>query len=308
MAWTAAEVRAALGLPPGSAGEPAFTGISTDTRRIGPGALFVALRGERFDGHDHLEAAVAAGAIGAVVRRGTPPVAGLRLYEVEDTLRALGWLGRARRRHLKGPVVAVTGTNGKTSTKELLAAALRTRFVTHATLANLNNLVGVPQTILEAPSDTEAMVIEAGASLPGEIGRYREIIEPTIAVITNVAPGHLEGFGTLEGVLAEKLALVDDVPLAVVGTEPPAREGPGAGRFITVGLEHASSPAAVAPTPARASVTVDQLTFAATAGPPAQRCSPGGYEGPAARSPGPLPAFERWSRGRGEILGDGQPS
>src|SRR5512145_664769 len=121
MAWTAAEVRAALGLPPGSAGEPAFTGISTDTRRIGPGALFVALRGERFDGHDHLEAAAAAGAIGAVVRRGTPPVAGLRLYEVEDTLRALGWLGRARRRHLKGPVVAVTGTNGKTSTKELLA-------------------------------------------------------------------------------------------------------------------------------------------------------------------------------------------
>jgi len=266
MAWTAAEVRAALELPPGSAGEPAFTGISTDTRRIGPGALFVALRGERFDGHDHLEAAVAAGAIGAVVRRGTPPVTGLRLYEVEDTLRALGWLGRARRRHLKGPVVAVTGTNGKTSTKELLAAALRTRFVTHATLANLNNLVGVPQTMLEAPSDTEAMVIEAGASLPGEIGRYREIIEPTIAVITNVAPGHLEGFGTLEGVLAEKLALVNDVPLAVVGTEPPelakgARTR--ARRVITVGLEHAElkPTAVVLDAGARATVTADQLTF-----------------------------------------------
>jgi UDP-N-acetylmuramoyl-tripeptide--D-alanyl-D-alanine ligase len=182
--------------------------------------LFVALEGERFDGHDHLSAAAAAGATAAVVRRGTPPVQGLMLFEVPDTLRALGLLARARRRTLTGPVIAVTGTNGKTSTKEMLAAVLRTRFVTYATRANLNNLVGVPTTILEAPADTEALVVEAGANLPGEIARYREIIEPSLTVVTNAVAGHLEGFGSLAGVVAEKLSLTDDVPLAIVGTEP----------------------------------------------------------------------------------------
>ena len=182
----------------------------------------MALRGEKFDGHDHLRAAAAAGAIGAVVRRGTPPVPGLALFEVPDTLSAFGSLARARRRALKGPVVAVTGTNGKTSTKEMLAAVLRTRYVTYATRANLNNLVGVPTTILEAPPNTEALVVEAGANLPGEIARYREIIEPSLVVVTNAVAGHLEGFGSLAGVVAEKLSLADDVPLAIVGTEPAA--------------------------------------------------------------------------------------
>jgi UDP-N-acetylmuramoyl-tripeptide--D-alanyl-D-alanine ligase len=116
--------------------------------------------------------------------------------------------------------VAVTGTNGKTSTKEMLAAVLRTRYRTHATRANLNNLVGVPLTILEAPPDTEAMVVEAGANAPGEIARYREIIDPSIAVVTNVGEGHVEGFGSLDGVMREKLSLVRDVPLAVVGATP----------------------------------------------------------------------------------------
>jgi UDP-N-acetylmuramoyl-tripeptide--D-alanyl-D-alanine ligase len=102
----------------------------------------------------------------------------------------------------------------------MLAAVLRTRYVTYATRANLNNLVGVPTTILEAPVDTEALVVEAGANLPGEIARYREIIEPSLVVVTNAVAGHLEGFGSLAGVVAEKLSLVDDVPLAIVGPEP----------------------------------------------------------------------------------------
>jgi UDP-N-acetylmuramoyl-tripeptide--D-alanyl-D-alanine ligase len=199
-----------------------FSGISTDTRTLQAGALFVALSGDRFDGHNHLPAALAAGATGAIVRRGTPPVTGLSLFEVPDPLRALGLLARARRRAFSGPVVAVTGTNGKTSTKEMLAAVLRTRCRTHATRANLNNLVGVPLTILEAPADTEALVVEAGANLPGEIARYREIIEPSITIVTNAVAGHLEGFGSLAGVVEEKLSLTQDVPLAVVGTEPPA--------------------------------------------------------------------------------------
>jgi UDP-N-acetylmuramoyl-tripeptide--D-alanyl-D-alanine ligase len=218
--YTRAFVSAALGLPTVSG--PDFSEISTDTRSLAAGALFVALAGERFDGHDHLAKARDAGALAAVVRQGTDPVAGLPLYLVPDTLVAYGELAHARRKQIGGPVVAITGSNGKTSTKEMIAAVLRTRFLTHATRLNLNNLVGIPQTILGALDSTEAMVIEAGANIPGEIARARSIIEPTIAVITNVAESHLEGFGSVGGVLREKLELIRGVPLAIVGSEPPS--------------------------------------------------------------------------------------
>ncbi len=218
--WRESAVRAALGLPP--AGDRTFTTISTDSRAIPAGSLFVALAGERFDGHDYLDAASAAGATAAIVRQGTAPVTGLDLIEVPDTLRAFGALAHARRRAISGPVVAITGTNGKTSTKEMLAAALRTRFTTYATRANLNNLVGVPLTILEAPEGTEALVVEAGANLPGEIARYREIIAPRVVIVTNAVAGHLEGFGSLDGVVEEKLSLTDGAELAVVGVDPAA--------------------------------------------------------------------------------------
>jgi UDP-N-acetylmuramoyl-tripeptide--D-alanyl-D-alanine ligase len=237
--WTDRTVRAALELT-GGADTPRYTAVSTDTRSIGPGALFVALKGERFDGHRFLDAARRAGALGAVVEQGTPPLEGLELYQVPDPLRAYGRLARARRRTLTGPVVAITGTNGKTSTKELVAAVLRTRWKTHATRANLNNLVGVPQTILEAGPAIDALVVEAGANLPGEIGRYREIIEPDIAVVTNASAGHLEGFGSLEAVVNEKLELVREVATVLVGTEPSSlaeqSRRRGAGRVLTVGL------------------------------------------------------------------------
>ena len=218
--WTSTEVANALGVP-----APAmltFSAISTDTRHLTPGTLFLALKGDRFDAHDFLGQAKAAGATAAVVRRGTPPVPGLPYFEVQDTLAALGLLARARRRRLPAgsPVVAITGSSGKTSTKEMIRAALATRWRVHATTGNLNNLVGVPLTILGAPEDTEALVIEAGASVPGEIARLRDIIEPTIAVITNVGPAHVEGFGSLEGVMREKLALLERVPAAVVGPGP----------------------------------------------------------------------------------------
>ena len=203
-------MREALGLAARSAQSADLLGASPPTAGPSrPAHCSWRSQGERFDGHDHLAAAAAAGATGAVVRQGTPPVPGLILFEVPDTLRAFGLLARARRRTLKGPVVAVTGTNGKTSTKEMLAAVLRTRYATHATRANLNNLVGVPLTILEAPADTEALVVEAGANLPGEIARYREIIEPSMTVVTNAVAGHLEGFGSLAGVVEEKLSLTD---------------------------------------------------------------------------------------------------
>src|SRR5581483_4731951 len=130
---------------------------------------------------------------------------------------------RARRRRLPpgSPVVAVTGSSGKTSVKEMIRAVLGAAYRVHATPANLNNLVGVPLTILAAPDDADALVVEAGASVPGEIARLRDVIEPTIAVITNVGYAHVEGFGSLAGVMREKLALVEGARLAVVGGDPP---------------------------------------------------------------------------------------
>jgi len=219
--WTAGEVAQALGVR--SPTEATFGAVSTDTRGLAPGDLFVALKGDRFDAHDFLSAAREQGAGAAVVRAGTPPVPGLPYFEVPDPLVALGQLARARRRKLPAgrPVIAVTGSSGKTSTKEMIRAALAPRFRVHATAGNLNNLIGVPLTILAAPADAGALVVEAGANLPGEIARLRAIIEPTISVITNVGYAHTQGFGSLAGVMREKLTLLDGVPLAVVGTEPP---------------------------------------------------------------------------------------
>src|SRR5207237_1435755 len=162
-------------------------------------------------------------AAAAVVRVGTPAVDGLLFFEVTDTLAALGLLARARRRLFPpgSPVVGVTGSSGKTSTKEMIRAVLATTYRVHATGGNLNNLVGVPLTILAAPGDADALVIEAGASIPGEIPRLRSVIEPTIAVISNVGYAHVAGFGSLAGVMQEKLALADGARVAVVGTDPP---------------------------------------------------------------------------------------
>ena len=220
--WTSDDVAAALGLH--APRKLTFNTITTDTRTPSPESLFVALKGETFDAHNFLDKAQAAGATAAVVRRGTAPVAGLPFFEVDDTLTALGLLARARRRMLPDgtPVVAITGSSGKTSTKEMIRAALGARYRVHATAANLNNLIGVPLTILSAPDDAEALVVEAGASVPGEIARLRDIIEPTIAVITNIGYAHVEGFGSLEGVMAEKLSLLDRAPVAVLGSGPDA--------------------------------------------------------------------------------------
>ncbi len=232
--WTSTRVAEVLG-----AREPArgtYAGISTDTRALAGGDLFVALKGERFDAHAFLTQAREKGAAAAVVQRGTPPVDGLPSFEVADTLVALGQLARARRRLLPpgSPVVAVTGSSGKTSTKEMIRAVLATSYRVHATGDNLNNLVGVPLTILAAPDDTEALVVEAGASVPGEIPRLRDVIEPTIAVITNVGYAHVEGFGSLAGVMQEKLALVDGARVAVVGTDPPELAAEARRRIPTV--------------------------------------------------------------------------
>ena len=208
-----------VNLPRGSA---SFGRVWTDTRTIEPGDLFVALVGERFDAHEFLVEAVAKGASGVVVSR---PEAARALavpaYVVADTLVALGALANYRRRAWNRPVVGVVGANGKTSTKELLRAALGSVLDVHATTSNLNNLVGVPLTLLALRDEADVAVVEMGTNHPGEIPRLRAVVEPDITVVTSIAEEHLEGFGDLAGVLREELAAVETVAVAVVPASQP---------------------------------------------------------------------------------------
>jgi UDP-N-acetylmuramoyl-tripeptide--D-alanyl-D-alanine ligase len=222
--WTAHEAAAALEVEPRGAPPEAFAAVSTDTRSMPAGALFVALRGERFDAHDHLAAAAEAGAAAAVVSRIPEDAPSIPYYVVDDTLVALGALARHRRRALTGRVVAVAGSNGKTTTKELLRAALAPRLRVHATDANLNNRVGVPLTLLATPDDAEAVIVEVGTNIPGEVPLLTRVVEPDAALVTSIGEEHLEGLGSLEGVLEEELAVFDGLRaggLGVVAEEPP---------------------------------------------------------------------------------------
>ncbi len=219
--WTDEEVRQALGLASGVTGQDReFNGISTDSRSVEPGDLFVALVGPSFDGHDFVEAALDKGAAGVVVQRELD-VEG-PLYLVGDTLEALGALAHHRRHRLGARVVAVTGSSGKTSTKELLRATLSGAHRVHATAGNMNNRIGLPLTILSAPEETEILILEMGTNEPGEIRALTDIAEPDVGIVTTVSETHLEGLGTLEGVLEEKLELIRGTRgdgLAFVGSD-----------------------------------------------------------------------------------------
>ena len=185
--WTEREVRQALGMNPERAREDlVFTGICTDTRQVQPGDLFLALSGERFDGHDFVVEALTRGAAGVVVSREVGVEESARLFPVPDTLVALGDLARHRRRALKGRVVGITGSSGKTTAKELLRETLAGSFRVFATRGNLNNRIGLPQTLLAAPCDAQILVLELGTNEPGEIATLAQIARPDIAVITTV--------------------------------------------------------------------------------------------------------------------------
>jgi UDP-N-acetylmuramoyl-tripeptide--D-alanyl-D-alanine ligase len=224
--WNDGEVREALELGPDAAtAELEFSGVATDTRTLVDGALFVALKGDRFDAHRFLDQAADRGARAAVVSDTPPTDGGLPLYRVADTLLALGALARHRRRRLAWRVVGITGSLGKTTVKDLLAAALAPGLRVHATRDNLNNRIGVPLTLLEAPEDAEAVVLELGTNEPGEIRMLTWIAEPDGALVVNVSEAHLERLGSLEGVLEEKLALLEGTRPegpTLVGDEPPA--------------------------------------------------------------------------------------
>jgi UDP-N-acetylmuramoyl-tripeptide--D-alanyl-D-alanine ligase len=222
-------------------GVATFGRVWTDTRTIEPGDLFVALVGERFDAHDFLAEAVAKGAAGLVVSRAKNTLGlGVPIFEVSDTLVALGALATYRRRTWNKPVVGVVGTNGKTSTKELIKAALGGMLEVHATTGNLNNLIGVPLTLLSIPDTADVAVVEMGTNQPGEVARLRAIVEPNITVVTSVAEEHLEGLGDLAGVLREEMSATQSVDVAVVpASQPEVIEAAKsrARRVVSAGLE-----------------------------------------------------------------------
>jgi len=191
----------------GSEGEPELSGVSIDSRTAGAGQLFVCLPGERFDGHGFAQAAADAGAAALVVQRELPVP--LPQVLVPSCLAALGALGQARRRASpQALVLGITGTNGKTGTKDLAAAALGADRRCVSSLRSYNNAVGVPLTLLDVGPDTEAVVVELGSNAPGEIEALSRMVEPDVGLITNVHAGHLEGLGSLAGVRAEKAALL----------------------------------------------------------------------------------------------------
>jgi UDP-N-acetylmuramoyl-tripeptide--D-alanyl-D-alanine ligase len=199
-----------------------FDGVSTDTRSIARGELFVALKGARYDGADYVDVALAAGAAGALV--GRLATAALPQVVVTDARTAFGRHARAWRRRFDLPVVAVTGSNGKTTVKEMIATILARRGPIHATRGNLNNDIGVPVTLAQLSAEHRAAVIEVGTSHPGEIAYLAHLCLPTIGVLTNAAPAHLQGFGSVAAVAREKGALLAALPpdgTAVINADDP---------------------------------------------------------------------------------------
>jgi UDP-N-acetylmuramoyl-tripeptide--D-alanyl-D-alanine ligase len=225
VSWTLAGILAATGGELVRWGPGPFSGFSTDSRQIVGGAAFLALRGPRFDGHEFVAAALQRGASAAIVSQDLPlPGAGAWI-RVGDGVRALGELAAAWRRQLGVRVVGVTGSNGKTTTKEMLASVLGASGAKVAkSLGTENNLIGLPQTLLRLAGDEDFAVLEMGMNHPGEIWRLAEIARPDVGVITNVGPAHLEGLGSLANVAAAKeelaLALRPGATLVVNAADP----------------------------------------------------------------------------------------
>ena len=213
MNWSLSQIAAAVnGRLVGA--DVTVEGVSTDTRAIAKGALFIALAGERFDAHDFLDQAMAAGAGALLVADAGKLPAGVSAVVVDDTRLALGRLAAAWRARFALPVIAVTGSNGKTTTKEMIAAILK---VAHgaavlSTRGNLNNDIGLPLTLLGLSAAHRAAVIEMGMNHPGEIAYLAPIGAPTVALVTNAQRAHLEGMGDLDEVAREKGSIFTGLP------------------------------------------------------------------------------------------------
>jgi len=197
-----------------------FKGVSTDTRSVSQGELFIALQGDHFDAHEFLEQAVASGAVAAVVSRPVP--AGVPVLMVEDTRLALGLLAGAWRAQFDTPVVGVTGSNGKTTVKEMVATILKQDGRPLVTQGNLNNDIGVPLTLFNLDSSHTHAVIEMGANHIGEIEYLAGIAKPEVGVVTNAMSAHLEGFGSLDGVAlakGEMFAALEETGTAIINCD-----------------------------------------------------------------------------------------
>jgi UDP-N-acetylmuramoyl-tripeptide--D-alanyl-D-alanine ligase len=223
------------------------SGVSIDSRTIGSGQVFFAIRGPRFDGHQFVESALAQGAVAAVVEQGFFESSQARLREnlipVADTVEAIQQLARGVRRRWGKKVVAVTGSTGKTTTKEMIAAILGTKLKVLKSPGNLNNHYGLPLALLQLEPSDDAAVVELAMSGAGEIARLAGISEPEIGVVTNVAPVHLEFFDSLEGIAGAKRELIENLSppgTAVLNFDDPRvrafRSGFG-GRVVTFGFE-----------------------------------------------------------------------
>jgi UDP-N-acetylmuramoyl-tripeptide--D-alanyl-D-alanine ligase len=190
----------------------AFGSVTTDSRALSAGSLFVAIAGDRFDGNDFVRDALAKGAAGALVSR----LADLPLPQVEvrDTRRAFGAMARAWRETFAIPVIAITGSSGKTTVKELVATVLGVSRSVCVTQGNLNNDIGVPLTLMRLTEEDDALVVELGANHAGEIAYLAGLAQPTVGIITNAGAAHLEGFGSLAGVASAKGELLDHLPKA----------------------------------------------------------------------------------------------
>ena len=181
-------------------------GIVTDSREVQPGDLYIAIEGERVDGHVFLKNVFGNGAACALVNKIDENVDGVQIV-VKDPVKAIADVSTAWREQFSLPVIGITGSNGKTSTKELLKHILSTQFIVHATEGNFNTSIGLTLTILQLTGEHSASIVEMGANQPGDIKDLCEIARPTHGVITNIAPAHLEGFGTIEKVAETKSAL-----------------------------------------------------------------------------------------------------
>lgn len=245
MQLTLGEIAKILAVPRPVAGAP-VTGYSIDSRTIRPGELFFAIRGPRFDGHHFVATALSAGAAGAVVEEAwAPPVlpADVVLLRVAGPPAALETLAAEVRRRWGGPLVAVTGSAGKTTTKEMIAAALATRLRVLKSEGNLNNQYGVPLSLLRLEPEHQAGVFELGMSRAGEIAALARLARPNIGVVTCVAPVHLEFFSGMEGIAAAKRELIEGLPpdgTAVLNADDAfvSRFADGfPGRSVTFGIE-----------------------------------------------------------------------
>jgi UDP-N-acetylmuramoyl-tripeptide--D-alanyl-D-alanine ligase len=204
--WTQAELSSALGAPPSGPLSASVTGVSIDSRTLEPGNLFFAIRGDAHDGHDHVARAFEAGAAAAVIsRERAPQLAALgAVFAVEDTLKAMERLGVAARARSKAKIVAVTGSVGKTTAKEMLRTMLAACGATHASAASYNNHWGVPLTLARLASDARFGVFEMGMNHVGEIAPLTRMARPHVALVTTIAPVHIEHLGSLEAIADAK--------------------------------------------------------------------------------------------------------